>query len=394
MAPPPDLSFDGQLDRRMTGPSAVIWVTGAAIALFIGWSAVAPIDEIVRAEGEIVSTSRPQIIQNLEGGILAELHVAEGDVVSFGEPLARLHSTKFQATVDDLEEQIAALEIRRLRLEAELDGDANFTVPPDLSERTPHLVASERVLLAARQSETTSALAGAQAVLDEARTERDLLEALHQEKIVSLIEVTRARKAHSDAEARLSEIATEAELERAAAYSETLKELTSLRQSLRLSQDQLDRTLLASPMKGVVNKLSITTIGGVVRPGEEIMQIIPLGEDLHVDAQVRPSDIANVLPGQAATIKLTAYDYTIYGALSGEVRVISADTFRDERFPDAEPHYKVTVAVDTAALPERQANIEIRPGMQAAVELHTGQKTVLTYLTRPLYKAREAMREP
>jgi adhesin transport system membrane fusion protein len=147
-------------------------------------------------------------------------------------------------------------------------------------------------------------------------------------------------------------------------------------------------------MRGIVNNLGVTTIGGVIRPGEEIYQIIPLDDELFVQAEVSPSNIANVIPGQAATIKLSAYDYTIYGSLSGVAQLISADTFEDDRDPNAPPHYRVTLRVNTADLGERQSRIEIRPGMQADVELHTGSKTVLQYLTNPLYRSQEALREP
>jgi len=177
-------------------------------------------------------------------------------------------------------------------------------------------------------------------------------------------------------------------------YSETLKEITSLRQEMRLAQDQLSRTVITAPMRGIVNNLAVTTIGGVVRPGEEIFEIIPLGEELFVEAQVRPENIANVEPGQDASIKLSAYDYTIYGSLKGKVDFISADTFEDERDPSAPPYYKVTVNVNADALTERQKAIEIRPGMRATIELHTGSKTILRYLMKPLYKSKEAFREP
>ena len=145
-----------------------------------------------------------------------------------------------------------------------------------------------------------------------------------------------------------------------------------------------------------MNNLNVTTIGGVVRPGEQILQIIPLDEELFVEARVAPENIANVRPGQKATIKLSAYDYTIYGTLQGEVKLISADTFKDEksRAADGDPHYKVTLRVDADNLTERQASIAIRPGMQASVELHTGSKTVMQYLMKPLYKSREAFHEP
>lgn len=388
--------LDAQLGRDMRGPSLVIWLCGASVLVFLIWAAFAWVDEIVRAEGSMISSSRPQIIQNLEGGILAELSVAEGDIVEKGDVLARLHGTQFKSSVDDLRDQITAFDIRRLRLEAELAGQFDFDVPEPLAKRTPDIVASERTLLRARQSDFVSRTEGAERVLTEAAKERDLLENLLTRKIVSLIEVTRARKVHADARIKYDEIITRTELDRAQEYSDVLKELSTLRQNLKASTDQLNRTVLHSPMRGIVNNLSVTTIGGVVRPGEEILQIIPLDEELFVEARVKPENIAGVRPGQEATIKLSAYDYTIFGTLKGKVKLISADTFKDERArdPDGNPHYKVTLQVDTEHLSERQASLQIRPGMQASVELHTGSKTVLQYLLKPLYKSKEAFREP
>ena len=388
--------FGAQINLRMRGPSMVVWLCAASVLIFLLWAAFAWVDEIVRAEGSMISSSRPQIIQNLEGGILAELSVGEGDIVHKGDILARLYGTQFQSSVDDLEDQISAFEIRRLRLEAELAGQYDFEVPAELLQRTPDIVASERALLKARQSDFVSRSDGAKRVLKEATKERDLLENMLRKKIVSLIEVTRARKVHADARIKLDEIITGTELERAQEYSDVLKELATLKQNLKASTDQLNRTVLVSPLRGIVNNLSITTIGGVVRPGEEILQIIPLDEELFVEARVKPKDIAGVRPGQEATVKLSAYDYTIYGTLKGTVKVISADTFKDERSrsADGDPHYKVTLQVDTEHLTQRQASLQFRPGMQASVELHTGSKTVLQYLLKPLYKSTEAFREP
>ncbi|MGH1452021.1 MAG: HlyD family efflux transporter periplasmic adaptor subunit [Paracoccaceae bacterium] len=385
-----------QMNAKLRGPSLMIWLCFGTVWLFVIWAALAWVDEIVRAEGEFISSSRPQIIQNLEGGILAELLVKEGDTVQKGDVLARLYGTQFQSSVDDLRDQIAAYDIRRLRLEAELAGMMDFTVPADLAARTPEMVASERALLQARQTDYVARREGAQRVLDQAWKERALLEDLLEKKVVALIEVTRSRKTHADAKNRMDEIVTQAELDRAKEYSDTLKELATLRQNLKSSQDQLNRTILVSPMRGIVNKLGVTTIGGVIRPGEEIAQIIPLDEELFVEARIKPEDIANLRHGQEATIKLSAYDYTIFGSLKGRVDFISADTFKDERArdPDASAHYKVTLRVDMDNLTERQAQLAIRPGMQSTVELHTGEKTVLQYLLKPLYKSREAFREP
>lgn len=389
-----DPRLAAQLEGQTEGSSRIIWLVSLGVVIFLMWAALAPLDQIVRAPGEMVSTSRAQIIQNLEGGILAELAVEEGDMVDAGDVLARLHGTPYQASVDDLEDQIAALTIRQLRLEAERAGQFDFNVPNLLITRLPDIVASERSLLSARQTDFVKRREGAQLVLEQAEKEKALMEALLAEQIVALIEVTRARRAHADAQVQYDEIVTQTELERAKAHSDTLKELATLRQNVKAAQDQLARTVLVAPMRGIVKGLAVTTIGGVVRPGEEIAQIIPLGEDLFVEARVAPEDIAGVRAGQAATVKLSAYDYTIYGTLSGEVTLVSADTFKDERTKDGDPHYRVTVAVDMDSLTERQSEIAMRPGMLAEVELQTGSKTVLQYLLRPLYKSQEALREP
>lgn len=386
----------GQLEARLRGASLTIWLCAATVLLFVVWAAFAWLDEIVRAEGAFISSSRPQIIQNLEGGILSELMVQEGDIVAQGDVLARLHGTQFKSSVEDLSDQVAAHRIRQLRLEAELAGQFDFAVAEDLAQRSPEIVASERSLLQARQADYVKRSEGAAAVLKQAREEKDLLERLLKKKVVALIEVTRARKSYADAKTRYDEIVTQTELDRAQEYSDTLKELATLRQNLAASLDQLDRTTLVSPMRGIVNDLNITTIGGVVRPGEQILSITPLDEELFVEARVAPEDIGNIREGQEATIKLTAYDYTIYGTLKGKVDFISSDTFKDEnaRDPNGDPHYKVTLRVDMTALTPRQQTIEIRPGMLSEVELHTGGKTVLQYLLKPLYKSKEAFREP
>ena len=387
-------TWDEEHSTRMKGPSAIIWITGAVVILFIVWARFAWVDEIVRAEAGIVSAARPQIVQNLEGGILAELLVSEGDVVEEGDVLARLRDTQFRASADDISGQIEALEVRRIRIEAEIAGQSTFVLPPEFAGADPEIVASEQALLAARQADYISRTEGAMQIVEETRRELAVMEDLYTREIAALIEVTRARKANSDAEIRHNEVVTTAELERANEYSEVLQQLATLRQELRLAQDQLERTVVLSPMRGVVNSVGVATIGGVIRPGEEMFTIIPADDELLVEARVRPQDIANVLVGQQATIKLAAYDYTIYGTIPAEVVLVSADTFPDERRADLPPHYKVMLRMDLSALTDRQDGIELRPGMMATVELYTGEKTILSYLTKPLYRGSEALREP
>lgn len=275
-----------------------------------------------------------------------------------------------------------------------MDGAYEFSVPNDLANRSAEILASERALLNARQGDFDSRRTSARKILDQLNDELANMRKLYEQNIVALIEVNRSQKAATDAQAKFNEIGTQNELKLAEEYSEALRELASLRQDQRLAQDQLDRTVITSPMSGIVNSLGVTTIGGVVRPGEEIFEIIPMGEELFVEARVNPKVIASVQTGQPATIKLSAYDYTIYGALNGEVDFVSADTFEDERNPRAEPYYRVTVRVDRSDLTQRQLGIEIRPGMRATAELQTGSKTVLNYLLKPLYKSQEAFREP
>ena len=386
-------TFDPPLESRARAPSRIVLLIVATVAAFLLWAAFAWVEEIVRAPGQIVPSSRPQIIQNLEGGILAALHVAEGDTVEAGQILAQLHGTQYQAAVDDLTDQIAALDIRRLRLQAEQSAQETFAAPPDIAARVPDILASEQALLTARLSDLNSRLAGARAVLKQAMKEEDMIRRMADQGLAPEIERTRAEKARADAQARLDDIETQARLETADALATTQGELASLRQRLKLSQDQLARTTLTAPMRGVVNRIAVTTIGGVVRPGEEILQIIPLDSGLYIEARIRPADIAALREGQRATVKLSAYDYTIYGTLPATVTFVSADTFRDERARDAEPHYRVTLRVDLTELTERQQSLAIRPGMQAQVEFQTGGKTILRYLTRPLWRGSEALRE-
>ena len=389
-----ETGHDTGLDDQLRASRLTIRLIAIAMGLFVLWAAFAWVDEIVRADGEVVSSSRSQSVQNLEGGILADLAVKQGDLVEAGQVLATLSDTRFRSAFDDLQDQIDALELRRLRLEAEIQGKFEFTAPEDLAARAPRILSSEQALLAARQTDIDSRREGAFTQLEQAQEELSNMENLYKKEFVALLEVNKAREKASEAEIRYMDILTQAELVLAEEYSETLKEITSLQQEMRLAQDQLSRTVITAPMRGIVNNLAVTTIGGVVRPGEEIFEIIPLGEELFVEARVRPENIANVEPGQDASIKLTAYDYTIYGTLKGKVDFISADTFEDERDPSAPPFYRVTVNVNADALTERQKAIEIRPGMRATVELHTGSKTILRYLLKPLYKSKEAFREP
>ncbi len=278
------VTLDDMLDRDMDRPGWVIRIVGLIVLAFLLWAAIARVDEIVRSDGQMISSSRPQIVQNLEGGILSELLVHEGQEVAQGQVLARLQGTEFRTSADDLQEKLDALNVRQLRLEAEVAGEGTFEVGDDLAARASDVVASEQALLSARVADYLARKDGAMAVLKQAETERSLMEDMLQKNVVSLIEVTRARKAHSDAQLKYNEIVTQADLQRAEDYSDTLKEISSVKQALTLANDQLGRTVITAPMRGIVNNLTVTTIGGVIRPGEELVQIIPVDEELFIEA--------------------------------------------------------------------------------------------------------------
>ncbi|TRD16677.1 HlyD family efflux transporter periplasmic adaptor subunit [Palleronia caenipelagi] len=389
--------YDSALARDDTGrgPSLVIWLSLAAVAIFVGWAAFAMLDEIVRGEGEVISSSRTQSIQSLEGGILSEVLVHEGQEVEAGTVLARLNDTSVRAEVEDLQEQIAALELRRLRLGAEQAGAMEFDVPIEMASQYRGLVDTEQALLTARLTDFESRRAGAMAIVEQTKREKDTMEDLDRQNLVAEIEVTRARKAYMDAKRVHDDIVTTLQLERAQQVRDVISEIGTLRQALAARQDELTRTELRAPMRGIVNRVDITTIGGVVGSGQQIMELIPLNEQLLFEARVKPSDIAGLRIGQEATVKLSAYDYSIYGMLDGKIDVISADTVvdPDDRSAQPQPYYKVTVSIDLDNLTERQREIVLRPGMQGQVELYTGAKSVLRYLLKPLYRSSEALTE-
>ncbi len=280
------------LAESARGASRIVYLVGAALVIFVTWAAFASVDEIVRGEGEVVSSSRAQIVQNLEGGIMAELLVRQGDEVKAGQVLAKLQDTKFRTIADELLDQIDTLEIKQFRLEAEMDGAYEFAVPNELATRSAEILASERALLNARQSDFHSRQSSARKILDQLNDELANMERLYKQNIVALIEVNRSQKSATDAQAKFNEIGTQNELKLAEEYSEALRELASLRQDQRLALDQLNRTVITSPMSGIVNSLGVTTIGGVVRPGEEIFESFPWAKSF----LLRPGSIPKISP--------------------------------------------------------------------------------------------------
>lgn len=379
---------------RRRGSARLIWVLSFFAISFAIWAHNAPLDEIVRGPGTLVPASNAQIVQSLEGGILEEINVSEGDLVETGQIIARLNETRYRADVRDYEGQILAIEAELLRLQAEIDLQDSFTLPARFHTETPDLARSEHQLFQARLQSHLTALSAAQDQANQKAQQVELIRNLVDQGAVPALDLIEAEIAASEAQAAADRLEADYQLERAQRVSELLTELGRLNAQVEQSRDQLDRSTLLSPADGIVNTLYTTTIGGVVQSGEPIFEITPLNDDLLVEVRIRPEDIAFVATGMPTTIKLTAYDYTVYGTLSGRVAQISADTFEDDQSPERQPYYKVLVEVAPESLADRADVFEIRPGMVAEAELHVGERTVMQYLITPLIKSSEALREP
>ena len=371
-----------------------IWLVALTLVLFIVWAHFAALDEIVRGPGTVIPTSKTQVIQSLEGGILVELRVHEGDEIAAGSIVAKLSDTKFKGAYFELENEYNSLQIKLSRLVSELEKKASFTPLESAQASAPRVSKSEMQLFKARLQEYESTRASLLEAISLQDQELQMLDKMAAKGVVPEIDVVKVSQKKTDVQAKLDKLESDYFLSRSEEYAETLNEIKKLEQTLSIRKDQLERTTLTAPVRSIVNKVLITTIGGVIAPGEEILELTPLDDDLRIEAKINPKDIAFVFPGMSATIKLTAYDYTIYGSFPGEVVHISADTFEDETRRDAPPYYKVEIEVDQQSIEQSEKEIMVRPGMLAEAELHVGDKTVLKYLLKPLFKTTEAFREP
>lgn len=373
---------------------ATIWLVAIAFLAFCIWSANAPLDQIVRGRGKVVPSSNTQIIQSLEGGILSQMLVREGDIITRDQPLVILDDTKFRGALQELETKMIAQEAKLLRLEQELNFAGTLELPKRIADVAPLVAQSETQLFESGRSEFRNSqerLAEALALRDE---EVAMLTALSDQQLVPALDLLHAKQERSEIKRQLDALLRDYELSRAKSYSETLSAFMELQASLDTRQDQLARTTLVSTVDGTVNEVSITTVGGVIRPGDPILELTPFNEELWINVRIRPEDVAFIYPGMPSNIKFSAYDYTIYGTFPGQVLNISADTFEDEDTRDTQPYYKVLVEVDPSAIEDADDEIIIRSGMLVDVELQVGQKTVLQYILTPLFKTTEAFREP
>jgi len=410
-----------------------LWAIFAFFIAMILWASLANIDEVTRGEGRAIPSSRLQKVQNLEGGIVAEVFVHEGEVVKAGAPLLRLDDTQFRSNAGESDADRLALQARIQRLTAQLDDAKTLTLAPEIVQKTPDIASGELELFASVNKRIQSELDGLNEQL--VQKKQELLDfqgkvsqyrrslGLQQQEVsmseplvakgaISKVEVLRLRRgvvetqgqldsvllAIPRAEAAIKEIESKVSETRGRYRSEALGQLNEARTDLskieasgKAISDRVNRTLVTSPVRGVVQQLLVNTIGGVIQPGNDLVEIVPLDDTLLVEAKIRPQDIAFLRPGQEATVKFTAYDYTIYGGLKGTLEQISPDTVTDK---DGKSFYIIRLRTDKNHLGTDEKPLLIIPGMVASVDIITGKKTVMAYLLKPILRARaEAFHE-
>ncbi|EOC1312231.1 HlyD family efflux transporter periplasmic adaptor subunit [Cronobacter turicensis] len=385
------LTMQEELARQGRFYSSVIWLTLTALVLFFVWAWFATLDEVTVGTGKITPSSRAQVIESLDGGIVNALMVHEGDVVERGQMLARLDPTRFQSNYGEAAARARALRASSERLRSELTGEPlNFS---EESLREPALVARERQLYESRRRNLDETLENLQKTYNLVMAELRMTQPLVAKGAASEVEVIRLQRQAAELKGKMDDARNQFAVRAREEQVKNNADLDAQLQVMAGKADQLDRATLFSPVRGVVKDIQVTTVGGVLQPGGKLMEIVPLEDQLLVETRINPRDIAYIRPGLPATVKITAYDSSIYGDLKGEVEMVSPDTLQDEVKRD-QFYYRVYVRTQSAELKNRNGKrFPILPGMVANVEIKTGQKTVLDYLIKPLNKVKEALRE-
>lgn len=373
-----------QKAKSRSKPSIIIWVALAVIIVLITWASFAKIDQVTRAQATVIASDRTQEIQATDNGVVSELLVKEGDDVKKGDLLAILEEERAKAALDNSATKVAALRARVARLEAEIfDRPLNF---PEEIQKYAEYVQNQTELYNRRRQAITQDVASLQKMLELAKRELAMNEPLLAHGDVSQADVIRLRRQVADIEAQITNKRNKYFEDAQAELTKTQEELESETEQLRDRAQVLEEKRLFAPVDGKVNNIAVTTIGGVVRSGDTIMQLLPTSSDLVVEAKVRPVDIAYVKEGQTASVKLDAYDYSIFGAMNGEVIYISPDTLMEKTPQGDKPYYRVQIRIEGAQVAAREDEIIIKPGMTASVDIKAMERTVLSYLTKPITK--------
>lgn len=371
--------------------SWIVWIIGTGLLCLLLWAWFFKLEEVSTGSGKVIPSSKEQVIQSLEGGILTKLNVKEGDIVQKDQVLAQLDPTRFASVVGEAQSLLLSAQATSARLRAEVNGSAlNF---PESVQKESQLMQEETALYHSRRANLEESIAGLQQALKLVQQELVMTEPLVAKGAASEVEVLRLKRQANELQNRITDIRTQYYVKAREELSKASTDIETQQQVIKGRSDTLSRAVFKAPVRGVVKEIAVSTLGGVIPQNGKLMTIVPLDEKLLIEARISPRDIAFIHPGQDALVKISAYDYSIYGGLEGKVTVISPDTIRDEVKQD-QFYYRVYIRTDADKLFNKAGQaFAITPGMVATVDIRTGQKTIMDYLLKPFNKAQEALRE-
>lgn len=382
-----------QLVESTPRANAVLWLMAATLVAALAWASLTEVDVVSRSQARVIPDGREQVIASLEGGLLAQLFVREGAPVTRGQPLAQIDPTRFEAQQAETDARRLALKGSLARLRAEASGrELRF---PDEVRAVPRIVEAETESFEARRRALGEAVATTRRSIALLGRELDVAESMAAKGLMSEVEVMRLRRQVNDLQLQSQERVNRFRQEATTELVRVQTELSQLEEQIAGRADVLRRTVLTSPVDGMVKVIRAVTLGGVIAPGAPVMEVVPTGGRVLVEARVKPSEIGFVRVGQRAEIKLSAYDYTTYGGLAGRVEYISPDVLGD---PDRgggvdATWYRVLVRAEDGKLVSRGKELPVLPGMNGTVEIRTHERSVLSFLLRPMLKSKEAFRE-
>lgn len=363
----------------------ILWTILIGLFICFIWAKYAVLDEVTAGEGKVIPSSQIQVVQNLEGGVIEEIYVKQGNIVKKGQILMRIDDTLFSSKYNELQKKLDDLEIELTRLQAEIDNQP-LVFDKQLEKDNASLVAAEVGVYLSKKREKNQL----QKDIDLATKELNLTKPLVDKGAASPVEVLRLERTVSELQGKLDAFQSKT-LER---FNEAKGQYNSLKAEIQADQNRLMRTTVRSPVNGIIKQLKVNTVGGVIKPGMDILEIVPLDDTLLIEAKIRPSDIGFIHPNQKVMVKISAYDYSIYGGLEGSVEQISADTIIDENDKKGESYYLVLIRTKKNHLGTKEKPLYIIAGMQTTVDILTGRKSVLDYLLKPILKAKQgALRE-
>ena len=382
---------------RIGRPSVVSFLLLNAILITIGillvWSAFSYVDEVTHAEGRIIPSSRMQIVQNMEGGIVRSINVKQGDVVEKDDVVLQMESVQYSSELDSKKQQVMSLMAKQARLQAEVN-DQSLQFTKEFSAMASQYVQTEMSEFDSRRRRLNADVNLLESQLNSGQQELEIVRKMTERGLEPQIELVRTQARVDELRNKIESMKRQFKSESATELSRVVLELNPLRQTLPAFADKLNRTQVKAPLKGVVNRVMVNTVGGVIKPGEPIVEIVPFDDTLVVEAQIRPQDIGFIHLGQSANVKITAYDYSIFGSLKGKITNISPDSVSKEERGQVMYYYVARIETSAKVIQSLEKNLPIIPGMQAQVDIITGNKSVLSYLLKPLIGVKEnAFRE-